>query len=162
MKKIDSESKGITGFLRSFKQIVEDLNKEKEIKKIVFTGNKFTCTPFVELLTYVIRSMNKEIIYVPAINLDDPYRVILSNVDCEFVKGGDPYSPELVIIMGGLAMPGGPDIPSVEKFLEKIGNKDKKVIGVCFMSIFEKSGWCNVIPFDYMIDIFMDSSIFRR
>ena len=162
MKKIDSESKGITGFLRTFKQIVEDIDKEKEIKKIVFTGNKFTCTPFVELLTYVIRSMNKEIIYVPAINLDEPYKVILSNVDCDFVKGGDPYNPELVVIMGGLAMPGGPEIPSVEKFLEKIGNKDKKVIGVCFMSIFEKSGWCNVIPFDHMIDIFMDSSIFRR
>lgn len=162
MKKIDSESKGITGFLRSFKQIIEDINKEKEIKKIVFTGNKFTCTPFVELLTYVIRSMNKEIIYVPAINLDDPYKVILSSVDCDFIKGGDPYNPDLVIVMGGLAMPGGPEIPSVEKFLEKIGNKDKKVIGVCFMSIFEKSGWCNVIPFDHMIDIFMDSSIFRR
>lgn len=162
MKKIDSESKGITGFLRTFKQIVEDIDKEKEIKKIVFTGNKFTCTPFVELLTYVIRSMKKEIIYVPAINLDEPYKVILSNVDCDFVKGGDPYNPELVVIMGGLAMPGGPEIPSVEKFLEKIGNKDKKVIGVCFMSIFEKSGWCNVIPFDHMIDIFMDSSIFRR
>lgn len=162
MKKIDSESKGITGFLRSFKQIVEEIDKEKEIKKIVFTGNKFTCTPFVELLTYVIRSMNKEIIYVPAINLDDPYKVVLSNVDCDFVKGGDPYNPDLVIVMGGLAMPGGPEIPSVGKFLEKIGNKDKKVIGICFMSIFEKSGWCDIIPFDHMIDIFMDSSIFRR
>lgn len=162
MKKIDSESKGISGFLRTFKQIVEDIDKEKEIKKIVFAGNKFTCTPFVELLTYVIRSMNKEIIYFPAINLDEPYKVILSSVDCDFVKGGDPYNPELVVIMGGLAMPGGPEIPSVEKFLEKIGNKDKKIIGVCFMSIFEKSGWCNVIPFDHMIDIFMDSSIFRR
>lgn len=162
MKKIDSESKGITGFLRTFKQIVEEIDKENKINKIVFTGNKFTCTPFVELLTYVIRSMNKEIIYVPAINLDEPYKVILSSVDCDFVKGGDPYNPELVVVMGGLAMPGGPEIPSVEKFLEKIGNKDKKVIGVCFMSIFEKSGWCNVIPFDHMIDIFMDSSIFGR
>ena len=162
MKKIESESKGITGFLRTFKLIVEDLNKEKEIKKIVFTGNKYTCTPFIKLLTYVIRSMNKEIIYVPAINLDDPYKVILSNVDCDFAKGGDPYSPDLLIIMGGLAMPGGPEIPSVEKFIEKIGNKNKKVIGVCFMSIFEKSGWSDVIPFDYMIDTFMDSSIYGR
>jgi len=162
LKKIESESKGITGFLRTFKQIVEDINKEKEIKKIVFTGNKYTCTPFVELLTYVIRSMNKEIIYVPTINLDDPYKVILSNVDCDFVKGGDPYIPDLVILLGGLAMPGGPEIPLVQKFLEKIGNKDKKVIGVCFMSIFEKSGWCGIIPFDYMIDTFMDSSIYGR
>ena len=52
--------------------------------------------------------MNKEIIYVPAINLDDPYKVNLSDVDCDFVKGGDPYNPELVVIMGGLAMPRRP------------------------------------------------------
>lgn len=70
MKKIEIESKGITGFLRSFKQIIENIDKEEGIKKIVFAGNKFTCTPFVELLTYVIRSMNKEIIYIPAIKLE--------------------------------------------------------------------------------------------
>ncbi|NYT04423.1 MAG: DUF2124 domain-containing protein [Candidatus Methanofastidiosa archaeon] len=162
MEKIEVESKGLTGFLRTFKQIVEDINKEKEIKKIVFTGNNFTCTPFVELLTYVIRSMDKEIIYVPAINLQTPYKVILSSVDCDFSSGGDPYNPDLVVIMGGLAMKGGPEIQSVEKFLENIGNKDKKVIGVCFMHVFEKAGWCDIIPFDYMIDIFLDSSIFRR
>ncbi|KYC46292.1 MAG: hypothetical protein APG12_00215 [Candidatus Methanofastidiosum methylothiophilum] len=162
MKKIEIESKGLTGFLRTFKQIVEDLNKEKEIKKIVFTGNNFTCTPFIELLTYVIRSMNKEIIYVPSINLDNPYKVILSSVDCDFISGGDPYSPDLLIIMGGLAMKGGPEVNSMKKFIEGIGNKDKKVIGICFMSVFEKAGWLNIIPFDYMIDIFLDSSIFGR
>ncbi len=161
MKKIEIESKGITGFLRSFKQIIENIDKEEGIKKIVFAGNKFTCTPFVELLTYVIRSMNKEIIYIPAIKLEESYKVKLSDVDCDFVKGGDPYNPDLVILMGGLAMPGGPDISSVKVFLDKIGNDDKKIIGVCFMSIFENSKWTDDINFDYMIDTFMDSAIFR-
>ncbi len=64
--------------------------------------------------------------------------------------------------MGGLAMPGGPEISSVKKFLDEIGNNDKKVIGICFMSIFEKSSWLNVIPFDYMIDTFMDTSLYGR
>ncbi len=162
MEKIEIESRGITGFLRSFKTLVENIDKEQNIKKIVFTGNKYTCTPFIELLSYVIRTMNKEIIFVPSINLIEPYNVKISEVDCDFVKGGDPYNPDLVVIMGGLAMPGGPEIPSMEKFLDEIGNTNKKVIGVCFMSIFEKSGWCNFIPFDYMIDIFMDSSLYRR
>jgi len=161
-KKIESESSGITGFLRGFKILIEDIDKEKKINKIVFTGNKYTCTPFIELLSYVIRSMNKEIIYVPTIKLSESYKVNISEVDCDFIKGGDPLDPDLVIIMGGLAMKGGPEIASVEKFLEDIGNKDKKVIGVCFMSIFEKSGWCNIIPFDYMIDTTMDSSLYRR
>jgi hypothetical protein len=162
LKKIDIESKGITGLLRSFKQIIEDIDKEKEIKKIVFAGNKYTCTPFVELLTYVIRSMNKEIIYIPAIKLEEPYQVSLSDVDCNFAKGGDPYNPDVVILMGGLAMPGGPDIPSMKMFLKKIGNDNKKVIGVCFMSIFEKSKWNEDIPFDYIVDTFINNTIFRR
>ena len=50
--------------------------------------------------------MNKEIIYIPAIKLEESYKVKLSDVDCDFVKG-DPYNPDLVILMGGLAMPGG-------------------------------------------------------
>jgi len=162
MKKIEAESSGITGFLRGFKTLVEDIDKEKNINKIVFTGNKYTCTPFIELLTYVIRSMNKEIIYVPNINLSEPYKVSMSEVDCNFIKGGEPSNPDLVVIMGGLAMKGGPEIMSAKKFLEDIGNKDKKVIGVCFMNIFEKSGWCDIIPFDYMIDTTMDSSLYRR
>jgi hypothetical protein len=99
---------------------------------------------------------------VPSVNLNESYKVKISEVDCDFIKGGDPLHPDLVVIMGGLAMKGGPEIASVEKFLGDIGNKDKKVIGVCFMSIFEKSGWCNIIPFDYMIDTTMDSSIYRR
>lgn len=142
--------------------MVENIDNEKNIKKIVFTGNKFTCTPFVELLTYVIRSMNKDIIYVPSINLGEPYTIRISEVDCDFIKGGDPSNPDLIVIMGGLAMPGGPEISSVKKFLDEIGNNDKKVIGICFMSIFEKSSWLNVIPFDYMIDTFMDSSLYGR
>ncbi len=162
MEKIEAESSGITGFLRGFKTLVEDIDKEKNINKIVFTGNKYTCTPFIELLTYVIRSMNKEIIYVPNIKLSEPYKVNMSEVDCNFIKGGDPSNPDLVVIMGGLAMKGGPEIMSAKKFLEDIGNKDKKVIGVCFMNIFEKSGWCDIIPFDYMIDTTMDSSLYRR
>ncbi|MCC7572945.1 MAG: DUF2124 domain-containing protein [Candidatus Methanofastidiosum sp.] len=162
MEKIESITKGITGFLRSFKKVVEDINSEKEIKKIVYTGNPYTCTPIIELLCYSIREMNKEIIYVPSLNIDNPYKVNLSDIDYNFSKGGDPLNPDLVVIMGGLAMRGGPDVENVQIFLDKIGNKQKKVIGFCFMSIFDKAGWCNVVPFDYLIDIQMDGSLYGR
>ncbi len=162
MKKIDSITKGLTGFLRSFKKIVEDMDNEKEIKKIVFTGNPYTCTPIIELLSYAIREMNKELIFVPTIDINDSYRVNLSNIHFDFIKGGDPFNPDLVVILGGLAMRGGPEVNNVNIFLDKIGNKQKKIVGVCFMSVFERAGWCGIVPFDYLIDIHMDGSLYGR
>ena len=162
MKKIEPITKGLTGFLRSFKKIAEDIDKEKGIKKIVFTGNPYTCTPIIELLSYAIREMNKELIFVPSLNINDPYKVNLSDIHFDFVKGGNPLNPDLTVILGGLAMRGGPDVGNVNSFLDNIGNKEKKIVGVCFMSVFEKAGWCGVVPFDYLIDIQMDGSLYGR
>ncbi len=162
MEKIDSITKGITGFLRTFKKIVEDLDEEREIKKIVFTGNPYTCTPIVELLGYVIRDMEKELIFVPSLELDKPYKLNISHVHFDFIKGGNPLNPDLLVIMGGLAMKGGPDVEKVMEFLKKVGDVDKKTLGVCFMSVFERAGWVGVVPFDFLIDIQMDGSLYGR
>lgn len=162
MKKIDTITKGLTGFLRTFKKIIEDIDKEKEIKKIVFTGNAYTCTPIVELLSYVIRDMNKELIFIPSLDLGKPYKVNISEVDFDFVEGGDPKNPDLLVIMGGLAMKGGPDVEKVIKFMEDLGEADKKTLGVCFMSVFERAGWVGVVPFDFLIDIKMEGALYGR
>jgi len=42
-------------------------------------------------------------------------------------------------------------------FLAKI--KYKKLMGVCFMSIFEKAGWCQALPFDLVMNINLEGDI---
>jgi hypothetical protein len=51
-----------------------------------------------------------------------------------------------------------PDVPvkkeQVQALIERHGSV--KVIGVCFMSMFEKAGWLDTVPFDIMIDATID------
>jgi hypothetical protein len=52
--------------------------------------------------------------------------------------------------MGGLAMPNIPLTKGdVKDLVRRYGNA--KVVGVCFMSMFEKAGWLDTISFDMMI-----------
>jgi hypothetical protein len=68
------------------------------------------------------------------------------------VSGGPArISPKLLVIMGGLAMPNMPVTrEQVKSLIQQHGNV--KVVGVCFMSMFEKAGWLDTVSFDMMID----------
>ena len=62
---------------------------------------------------------------------------------------------DVVVILGGMAMPKiGVKPEEMKDFLTKI--KYKKLIGVCFMSIFEKSGWCETLPFDFVMNMILE------
>ena len=45
----------------------------------------------------------------------------------------------------------------MKDFLTKM--KYKKLIGVCFMSIFEKAGWCQALEFDYVMNLIIDGNV---
>jgi hypothetical protein len=57
--------------------------------------------------------------------------------------------------MGGLAMPNMPlTKEDVKELIQRHGNV--KVIGVCFMNMFEKAGWPGTVSFDLIIDATID------
>jgi hypothetical protein len=57
--------------------------------------------------------------------------------------------------MGGLAMPNMPvSKEDVKQVVQRHPNV--KVIGVCFMSMFEKAGWLDEVSFDMIIDAIID------
>ena len=65
------------------------------------------------------------------------------------------FHPAVIVIMGGLAMPNVPVTKEqVQALVARHGNV--KVIGVCFMSMFEKAGWLDTVSFDLMIDATID------
>ncbi len=62
---------------------------------------------------------------------------------------------DTVVLLGGLAMPRIGSTPNeVKVFLDNLPSisQKKRVIGVCFQSIFEKEGWTDIIDFDHIID----------
>jgi len=72
---------------------------------------------------------------------------------------GDPQNPDVVVVLGGLAMPKFGCVPEevLDMIQEISGEQKPKIIGVCFMNIFERAGWEKKIPFDTLIDTTLET-----
>ncbi len=151
---------GIVGFTGTFREQIGTVNAGA---KVVFTGSVAVCTPFIELLAYTVRDKGFEMIYVPtadakeARTITEIPKVGFSVVD----ESADPRAPDVVVVLGGLAMPKFGCAPeAVTKMIAELaGDAKPKIIGVSFMNIFERAGWNKQIPFDVIIDTTMESVV---
>jgi hypothetical protein len=145
----------VTGILRPFKEYIQGLGF-KEGDQIVYYGCVGTCTPFVELLAVAIRGLRPEQVYVPMLDESKAKKIVhVDDVGMQVSGGPARLSPKLLVIMGGLAMPNMPVTKEqVKSLIQKHGNV--KVVGVCFMSMFEKAGWLDTVSFDLIIDATID------
>lgn len=143
-------SEGIGGLLNTFRNITKDS------KKITFIGTPGFCTPFAEILAYVIRDTNQELAFIPNISLEKAKTVISTPHGMQLGDNTDP-SADTIVLLGGLAIPKmNIDVNDVKNVIEEISEpKNRKVIGVCFMSMFQETGWIDKIEFDYLLDSYM-------
>ncbi len=145
-------AEGIIGFTGSFRESLSEIEKGS---KIVFAGSVAVCTPFIELLSYSVRDKEYNLIYVPKSQKENSKTIKMrqgigfSVMD----EKADPDDPDVVVVMGGLAMPKfGCASEDVVELINDLSEQKPKVIGVCFMNIFERSGWDKKIPFDVILD----------
>ena len=147
--------KSVPGILRPFKEYLQTLGL-KDGDQIVYYGCVGTCTPFVELLAIAIRGLHSEQVFVPLLDETKAKKIVnIDDVGMQVSGGHARLNPKVLVIMGGLAMPNIP-VPKedVKALIER--HDGVKVIGVCFMSMFEKAGWLDVVSFDLMIDATID------
>ena len=73
----------------------------------------------------------------------------------------NPDKPDAIVVLGGLAMPKFGCAPEdvLNMIEEASGDKSPKIIGVCFMGIFDRAGWTDKIPFDVLIDTRMETVV---
>ena len=151
---------GIIGFTGAFRDSVKEI---ADGSKIVFTGSIAVCTPFIELLSYTIRDKNFDMVYVPVADLKKAKMINMQeNIGYSVVDvPADPKGPDVVVVMGGLAMPKfGCSPEDVLKMIKEISVDHKpKIIGVCFMNIFERTGWTKKISYDVLIDTNMETTV---
>ena len=148
-------SHGVPGILRPFREYIE----KKGLKKgdqIVYYGVPGTCTPFVELLGFALRSLELEQVFVPFVDESRVKKIgHVDDVGMQARTGPVTLKPKAIIIMGGLSMPNVP--VKAEQVKAVIGkHPGAVVIGVCFMHMFEKAGWLNTVSFDCLIDANID------
>lgn len=147
--------KSVPGILRPFKEFCQNAGLT-EGDQIVYYGCVGTCTPFIELLAVAIRGLKVEQAFVPVLDETKAKKIVnVPDVGMQVSGGPAAVRPKAVVIMGGLAMP---DVPvkkeQVRDCIARHGTV--KVIGVCFMSMFEKAGWLDTVSFDIMIDATID------
>lgn len=148
MEKIQ-DVKGLGGMLNGFRDLVAD------DKKIVFVGSPGFCTPFALFLGYPVKE--KELAFLPGLAQDRARSIIATEYGME-LAGPASADGDVVVILGGMAMPKiGVTTTEMKGLLDKI--KYKRLIGVCFMSIFEKSGWCQALPFDRVMNVIVQGEI---
>ena len=96
--KVLSTSKGIGGQLTDFRKLVE------ASKRITFVGSAGFCTPFAELMAYVIRGSSMEMNFVPDARLEDARSIISTPSGMQLGELAD-FHADTVVLLGGLAMP---------------------------------------------------------
>lgn len=140
------EWKGLNGQLVTFKKEVGDA------QKITFFGSPGVCTPFAEFLAYSVR--DKETCFIPLLDIDEchefenkSYAMVLKD------ELYDPHNSDVVVLLGGLSMPKyDVDTNELMVLVNEILKDDGKLMGVCFMNMFEKAGWLEKIDFDCVVD----------
>lgn len=141
--------KGLGGMLNGFRDLVKD------DKKIVFIGSPGFCTPFALFLGYPVRE--KSLAFMPGLQMDKTRSIVATEHGMELAGATDAQA-DVVVVLGGMAMPKiGVQPEEMKKFLENMSYK--KLIGVCFMSIFQKSGWSQILPFQYVMNINLEGDI---
>jgi hypothetical protein len=146
---------GVPGILRPFREYIEK-NGLKKGDRVVYYGVPGTCTPFVELLGFAVRSLELDQVFVPMV--DESKAHTIHNVPEIGMQAGASSAigkPKALVIMGGLSMPNVPiKAEQVKSVIDR--HPGALVIGICFMHMFEKAGWLDVVSFDCMIDANID------
>jgi hypothetical protein len=153
---------GISGLTGAFKEVVSQI---PDGSKVVFAGSVAVCSPFAELLAYAVKDRRFTLVYLPRANIAEARRMEWSEGVGFTVTGqkGDPRDPAAIVLLGGLAMPKfGCPLAQVQDAVRELSTPGTKVVGVCFMGIFEREGWTSALPFDAVIDATMEVSLTQR
>lgn len=146
---------GVPGMLRPFKAYLREAGLAPG-DQVAYYGCPGTCTPFIEILGFAVRDLAIEQVYVPyademTAKAIRPVGGVGMQVSGDVVR----VDPKVIVLMGGLAMPG---VPVTKETVQAVvdAHAGAKVVGVCFMQMFEKAGWLGAFEFDLVIDATLD------
>jgi len=117
--------------------------------------------PFIELLAYAVKDLVVDMVHAPNVTLDKAVKLTyIEGYGFQVGEKADPRGSDVVVLLGGLAMPtSGLTAEAVLKVTEEISKEGGVVIGVDFMSVFDRSSWTNKIPFKYLVDSYCESKV---
>lgn len=143
---IVNTSQGVGGILNSFRGLVEGA------KKITFVGTPGFCTPFAELIGFVVR--DRELAFISSDDFEKARSIYMNREGMQLGDLTDKHA-DVVVLLGGLSMPKIGISPEKAKEVASNvleGSENGKIIGVCFQSAFMQQKWDEIINFEYIIN----------
>jgi len=143
---IINTSQGVGGILNNFRDLADGA------EKITFVGTPGFCTPFAELLSFVVR--DRKLAFIPGLDFDNARSIHMTPEGMQLGELTDAHA-DLLVLLGGLAMPKTGINPEKAKeiAIKALENSEKKrIIGLCFQSMFMQQKWDKIINFDYIIN----------
>ena len=148
-----NEFEGLKGNFLAFKKEVQDA------EKVTFVGIPGVCSPFAELFSYVIR--DKKSVFVAGTDPKTAKTIENTPLGMQFKDKADPKS-KVVALLGGLSMPQYKvDVEDVQKLLDNILEKDGKLIGLCYMDMFQRAEWHQKLDFDCIINGTLTGEVYK-
>jgi hypothetical protein len=146
---------GITGILRPFREYLQNLHLQPG-DQVVYYGCVGTCTPFVELLAIAVRGLHYEQVFVPLLE-EAKAKKLHEVAGAGMQVSSEPavLRPNVIVIMGGLAMPSMPVTKEQVRGLAA-RHRGATLVGVCFQDMFEKAGWLDTVEFDLLVNATLD------
>lgn len=153
MEKV-KDFRGIKGHLGVFRE--ETANAER----IGFAGVPGVCTPFAQLFAYAVR--DKENLFIPSTDFERARTLALTDYGVELGEV-NPGRVDVLVLLGGLSMPGiGSDIEDVKELVGKALKDEGKLMGLCYMDMFRKAGWYDLLDFDCVINADIEGFVLRK
>ena len=152
---LKEELSGVPGMLRPFKAYLREAGLDAG-DQVAYYGCPGTCTPFIELLGFAVRDLSLEQVYVPYVD-EAKARAIrpIEGIGMQVSSDAVRLDPKVLVLMGGLAMPG---VSVTKETVQAVvgAHAEAKVVGICFMHMFEKAGWLDAFEFEMVIDATLD------
>jgi len=149
------EGKGVAGMVSAFREVMEELGPGK---RVLFLGSEGVCLPFAELLAYACRELGDSFYFCPGVRVERTVE-LRSRGGYGFQTGRRvrPGRVDVVVVMGGLALPGsGVGVEEVKGLLPPLLGEGGKVVGFSFMGILKREGWERELRFDRLLDVRLD------
>lgn len=149
---------GISGLTKIFRETLADID---DGSTILFVGSEAVCPPFAQLLAYAVRDRNMRFGFCPKSSWENSRAMKwVDGAGYQISREGfEPAEADVIVILGGLAIPKfGCPVEDVKALISQIP-KHRMVMAVGFMDAFRKAGWNTSLHMDVLIDAYMSAEI---
>jgi hypothetical protein len=149
---------GISGLTKIFRETLADID---DGSTVLFVGSEAVCPPFAQLLAYAVRDRNMRFGFCPKSSWENSRAMKwVDGAGYQISRDGfEPAEADVIVILGGLAIPKfGCPVEDVKALISQIP-KHRMVMAVGFMDAFRKAGWNTSLHMDVLIDAYMSAEI---